>query len=608
MILKTGNARGVVSTFRYTGRKIIVMDLQGIGNRRRNVGKFEGIEILAHELGHVLMDEVFANTPGHVRKMVWDDYNLWRVKKEEMNVDDFFYGEFTSRKRRGGKNKMKIKEMSKAKRDYYLSKEEWFANQIMKYFVTDIKPLTAVDKFFHRIFVALSRLFNKGVKFNLPGKSMKNFLDDLFTGRYNGTMKSIANEAADQNWSTWKTDPDKKPPPKPKPETKPEGKKTETKKPKKTPLQEAEDELADAIAELDAAEDSGNEAAIKKANRRVFEADKNLIKVRDNIKGAGDVLKGKQQNQKGKTGTGGGGGKGGGSEPPPTTPEGAEPEPELPLEELLALRQQEIDSLEAAAEKQRQRVFQEARREFEMRIRGMMADEAGFGVLKSDAKSKRVATFSRRPGTRGGELARMAMQFKQFPIALTQRVLGRAMFAERSGRKLNAIGKTFLGLAIAGYIAMTIKDYGRGYGPRKVENAEQAKDLVMAALLQGGAAGIFGDFFFNDVDRFGNPLASTAAGPSVGVLLDILRLTGSLSDQVFSDDADFDDVGLNALRLAQNTVPYANHFLLRPGLEMLIINALRDFLDPGSVRRGQRRRERNYNQERHEHWPDNIFD
>ena len=601
--IANGLAGGFVTQFPETGRYLIVLD-------HKTRGKFDKIEIIAHELGHVVMSEIFREVPGHVRKAVWDEYNLWKLKQGDKTLDEFFATEYPHRM---GQKAARFDSTTKMKhnrqREYFLSQNEWFANQVAKWLTTDIKPLTAVDKFFHRIFNALRNLFNKGVKHNLPGKNVSQFMDDLFAGRYNGIMESVNNEARDQKWSTWKADPDKKPAPKPKKQPKKEGKKETTEKPKQTEEEQAEEELSNALAELDAAEESGNEEAVKKARRRVNAADKKLTDLAKKEKSNEKTTK-KPQTGKGKTGEGGDdsgnvppddpGGDGGG--------DGDGEEPELSLDELLALNQQDIDDLEAMAEKQKAKVYQEARREFEIKVRSMLTLESGQGVLKSDPKSKRVSTFGRRPGTLSGEIARMLMQFKQFPVRLAQGPFARAIFAERQGQKMNALGGLFLGLTIAGYIAMTVKDYGKGYGLRKPENAEDWKDLVLASMLQGGAAGIFGDFLFSDTDRFGNNIAATVAGPSAGIAYDFLRLLGSISDQVFVEDADFADVGLDALKFGEGVVPYVNHFLLRPGIEMLILNAIRDFLDPGSVRKGQRRREREYNQERHEHWPDNIFD
>lgn len=49
--------------------------------------------------------------------------------------------------------------------------------------------------------------------------------------------------------------------------------------------------------------------------------------------------------------------------------------------------------------------------------------------------SRRIATLGTRPGTFADESARFVMQFKGFPIAFSQRILGRALFGGRGATK-----------------------------------------------------------------------------------------------------------------------------------------------------------------------------
>jgi hypothetical protein len=77
-----------------------------------------------------------------------------------------------------------------------------------------------------------------------------------------------------------------------------------------------------------------------------------------------------------------------------------------------------------------------ARHDLEMSLRRFVADETSYGVIETDARSRRTTTWGTRPGTLAGEGIRFVMQFKGFPIAFSQRVIGRAASASAKGARL----------------------------------------------------------------------------------------------------------------------------------------------------------------------------
>src|SRR5690606_16301968 len=65
-----------------------------------------------------------------------------------------------------------------------------------------------------------------------------------------------------------------------------------------------------------------------------------------------------------------------------------------------------------------------------------------------------------------------------------------------------------------------------GRDPRKMNPLdEQGRDFWGAAMLQGGGLGIYGDFLFSDVNRFGGGLARTVAGPIWDTADQLRRIT-----------------------------------------------------------------------------------
>ena len=140
-----------------------------------------------------------------------------------------------------------------------------------------------------------------------------------------------------------------------------------------------------------------------------------------------------------------------------------------------------LAALKKPTEEARAKVVGQARLDLEMALRRYFADEISFGHIEMDEASRRLTLLNSaaRPGALAGEAIRFVMQFKGFPIAFTNRVLGRAIYggrgATRGERLLNSaghIGHLIAGLTIAGYMAMTAKDLLRGWEPRQPEDAE----------------------------------------------------------------------------------------------------------------------------------------
>lgn len=64
---------------------------------------------------------------------------------------------------------------------------------------------------------------------------------------------------------------------------------------------------------------------------------------------------------------------------------------------------------------------------------------------------------------------------------------------------------------ILGGVALQMKDVARGRDPRPIN-----EKFIIAAMAQGGGWGIFGDFLFSDMNRYGRGGMSTLLGPIYG--------------------------------------------------------------------------------------------
>lgn len=229
----------------------------------------------------------------------------------------------------------------------------------------------------------------------------------------------------------------------------------------------------------------------------------------------------------------------------------------------------------------------------ELALRRYYADESVSSVLEADAATQRFTTAGTQRGTVVGEALRFVMQFKSFPIAFTQRTLGRAVQGGEGGTNAGAahIGTLIAGLTILGYAAMSAKDAVKGYEPREFldERGQPRIKTILAALAQSGGAGIFGDLLFGQVSRSGNTALELVAGPAIGDASKWLNLWGRARTGEASAG--------EAVTAALGSTPYANLFYARWAVDWLVINELRETLSPGYLARQDANRRRDYGQD-----------
>lgn len=238
-------------------------------------------------------------------------------------------------------------------------------------------------------------------------------------------------------------------------------------------------------------------------------------------------------------------------------------------------------------------VLAATRRDLEIRLGGYIVDEVRMGVLDTDYASRRISTWGgSRPGTPAGEAIRHVMLFKGFPIAFAQRVLGRAIWGAPGATTLDRainnkwhIGTMLAGMTAAGYMAMSIKDMLSGNWPPR---DPFSKDTIMAAMMQGGALGIYGDFLFARANRYGGGILGTAAGPVLGSANDFVT--------IYQNFRDGDPKAAQIINFIYGNTPYANLFYVRPAVDILFMNAMREWASPGYLARKEQRRLDEYGQ------------
>lgn len=243
--------------------------------------------------------------------------------------------------------------------------------------------------------------------------------------------------------------------------------------------------------------------------------------------------------------------------------------------------------------------IRETREDLDRSLRAYVNDRVSYAVLEPDARTRSIINQGTRPGTIPGELIRFVTQFKSFPAAYMQKTIGRELYgrgytptplgqgyrgskdflsalSNGNGERL-AMAQLLLWTTAFGYLSMASKDVIKQRTPRSPEDPK----TWIAAMVQGGGMGIFGDYLFGEASRFGNKPLESAAGPVLGTAASAIDLWSKLRSG--------DDAASSAFRLAQNNTPFMNLFYTRIAMDHLFFYSVQEAMNPGSLRRNEQR-------------------
>ena len=231
---------------------------------------------------------------------------------------------------------------------------------------------------------------------------------------------------------------------------------------------------------------------------------------------------------------------------------------------------------------------------FKASVSGMLLDRSIYAVIEPDARLKGDMTRGMLAGTPEGEAIRFMGQFKAFPFAIMAKVLGRELSYFKGPNVTKAdYGRGFVGIVglmitqgILGYVSMTAKDLLRGKGPRDPSNTK----TIMAAFLQGGGLGIYGDVLFKEV-RGSADVAAAAVGP---VLLTAGDVIAAINYGIRGEGG---KAGKAAYRTVSANIPFLNLFYIKAVFDYMIGFQMMETMNPGVLKRVEKRMKKDYNQE-----------
>lgn len=96
------------------------------------------------------------------------------------------------------------------------------------------------------------------------------------------------------------------------------------------------------------------------------------------------------------------------------------------------------------------------------------------------------------------------------------------------------------------------------------------------------------------MDKFHAGLLETTAGPTAGMLAELGDMALKARDAGLSDQEKFRFSEL--FNWATQNLPFVNLYYVRPSLDFLLLNSLREVASPGAYQRQQTQRRKDYGQ------------
>lgn len=231
-------------------------------------------------------------------------------------------------------------------------------------------------------------------------------------------------------------------------------------------------------------------------------------------------------------------------------------------------------------------ILRDARTELRISLQSYFTENELDAATEPRARERALMSVGVKPGSPAWVASQFFFQFKSFAVTVWTRHMAREFERNGGGTATAwAIAHMIVGSTLLGTVAMSAKDLLKGRTPRDFSDPS----AWGAALLQGGGLGIYGDFLMGDFNRFGQGWVETLSGPAVGTFGQLLGVLGAVRDG--------DDAKAKAVKLAIDQVPFVNLFYTRMALDYLILYHVQEALNPGYLKRMERRIKKENNQE-----------
>ena len=229
------------------------------------------------------------------------------------------------------------------------------------------------------------------------------------------------------------------------------------------------------------------------------------------------------------------------------------------------------------------------KKDLQLTWKNVLNDQGTHGTPEPDTQIRSITRMGTVRGTAMGEVNRFVMQYKNFAVSLYKKILRREMdsYGPDESRLIGAtmIASTLMLGTIFGYIVLSVKDMLSGRSPRDPKKL----GVVMQSFVQGGGAGIYGDFLMSEIqNQYGNGIFETALGPTASDIKKFIDVVKNMNEPK--------KAGKKFLQLAEGHTPFINLYYTKAAYDYLIGYQIKEYLDPGFFNRMKKRNEENRGQ------------
>lgn len=236
-----------------------------------------------------------------------------------------------------------------------------------------------------------------------------------------------------------------------------------------------------------------------------------------------------------------------------------------------------------------------ARRDAIVKLLGAVNTESEFAIVTPGWKERAQFYAGLQRGTIRGEITRSWFQFKSFPWTFFQRGMDAVANQDTVTSKATMSAYLIATTTMAGAMIMQTRAMLSGQDPRKMMDKNWYK-FWSASFIQGGALGIYGDFIYGvNQNRYGGGMLTTAAGPTLGPLLElgVVQPLDAIQNTIEGKKSHF--LG-KEFQDAKGFVPGGNIWYLKGALDHLVWQQVMEGLSPGYLRTIRERTRKDYNQ------------
>lgn len=221
-------------------------------------------------------------------------------------------------------------------------------------------------------------------------------------------------------------------------------------------------------------------------------------------------------------------------------------------------------------------------------LRNYLTDHAELGSPQPGARARARLIRGTQPGDITGEVLRFAAQFKSFPIFMYD--VASRITMSNPNKPIESIGEIIKGRGdiqnLVGMIAGTTALAYMAEAALSISKNQTPPDPTKAdtwttAFVKGGAGGLYADFLLGESSRYSGSFVDNLAGPTFGLGNDVM--------DIFNGFRRGDDQSMKIFNTLVRNVPGQNVFYLKTSLDYLILDTIREELDPEFPAKKQRR-------------------